>query len=915
MPSKKQEIRKQVKKKLKKEGMEHQELNQEAEIVDLGDHRGDDIVVESFDDIKTDAKPLPFSTTPQKEKKGITGRIKSIFSQDSSILRKLEKQADEIIAIEPQAQAMSDEELCAQTQFFKDRLAKGETLDDILPEAFAVVREAAYRVLGLKAFKVQLMGAISLHNGDIAEMKTGEGKTLTSIFPVYLNALDGKGVHVVTVNEYLARRDCELNGQVYKFLGLTVGLNERELDADDKRKQHACDITYTTNAELGFDYLRDNMVTNYEDKVLRPLHYALVDEVDSILIDESRTPLIISGGKKKTASMYISADHFAKSLKNEKDYQVDVESKTCTLTPDGIAKAEKAFNVENLYDPQNTALVHYINQALKANYTMTKDIEYMIATEDGSHDIRNASIMIIDQFTGRVMPGRAYSDGLHQAIEAKEHVKVNRESKTLATITFQNFFNKYDKKAGMTGTALTEEKEFRDIYSMDVVEIPTNRPIARIDHEDAMFKTKKEKLHAVIEEIVASHAKGQPVLVGTINIDSSEEISALLKKRGIPHNVLNAKFHEKEAEIVAQAGQHGAVTIATNMAGRGTDIKLDDAARAAGGLKIIGTERHESRRIDNQLRGRSGRQGDVGESKFYISLEDDIMRLFASEKLMSIFNALGVPENEEIHHKSLTKTIERAQKKIEGNNFGIRKNLMEYDKVNNDQREIIYAERARVLNGENMRDAIIKMMNEVIESQVDMFVGDDQETKDWDVAGLSQSLFEIIPVKLEIPKSEIEHLSKAEFKQLLKEAAVKLYEAKEAEFPEPEHIRELERIVLLRVIDRKWMDHLDDMEQLKQGIGLMAYGQRDPAIEYKIQGFEMFNDMIEGIKVETVKTLYHIQVEQKVEREEVAEVTGTNKDDTGVSKTKHRESEKIYPNDPCPCGSGKKYKNCCGRKA
>ena len=671
MPSKKQEIRKQVKKKLKKEGMEHQELNQEAEIVDLGDHRGDDIVVESFDDIKTDAKPLPFSTTPQKEKKGITGRIKSIFSQDSSILRKLEKQADEIIAIEPQAQAMSDEELCAQTQFFKDRLAKGETLDDILPEAFAVVREAAYRVLGLKAFKVQLMGAISLHNGDIAEMKTGEGKTLTSIFPVYLNALDGKGVHVVTVNEYLARRDCELNGQVYKFLGLTVGLNERELDADDKRKQHACDITYTTNAELGFDYLRDNMVTNYEDKVLRPLHYALVDEVDSILIDESRTPLIISGGKKKTASMYISADHFAKSLKNEKDYQVDVESKTCTLTPDGIAKAEKAFNVENLYDPQNTALVHYINQALKANYTMTKDIEYMIATEDGSHDIRNASIMIIDQFTGRVMPGRAYSDGLHQAIEAKEGVPIKEETVTLATITYQNFFRLFDKLAGMTGTAKTEEEEFRQIYNMRVVVIPTNKPVIRDDKPDLVFSSKKAKYAAIIREVEMRHAYGQPILLGTVAVETSEILSKMLSEKGIKHNTLNAKNHAKEAAIIAKAGVKGAVTIATNMAGRGTDIKLGEGVAEIGGLMVIGSERHESRRIDNQLRGRSGRQGDPGCSQFFVSFEDELMQRFASEKIKALTDSFM--DDEAIESKMITKSIETAQKRVEGQNFDMRK--------------------------------------------------------------------------------------------------------------------------------------------------------------------------------------------------------------------------------------------------
>ena len=855
---------------------------------------------------------------------GVINKIVGTHSQRE--LKRHNHTIEKILSLKPEMEKLTDDEMKAKTTEFRNRLQKGETLDDLLPEAFALVREATRRTLGTEHYPCQLQGGIILHQGRIAEMKTGEGKTQTCLLPAYLNALEGKGVHIVTVNEYLATRDAEWMGQVHRFLGLTVGCVLSDMEHEEKKAAYNCDITYITNNELGFDYLRDNMVVYKEQLVQRGLHYCIIDEVDSVLIDEARTPLIISGQSGKSTKLYEMCDILARQMERgtanpelskmdaimgvdieeDGDFLVNEKDKIVTLTAQGIEKVEKFFHIDNYADAENLELQHNVILALRAHNLMHRDQDYVVKDDE---------VLIVDEFTGRIMPGRRYSDGLHQAIEAKEHVKVNRESKTLATITFQNFFNKYDKKAGMTGTALTEEKEFRDIYSMDVVEIPTNKPIARIDHEDAMFKTKKEKLHAVIEDIVESHANGQPVLVGTINIDSSEEISALLKKRGIPHNVLNAKFHEKEAEIVAQAGQHGAVTIATNMAGRGTDIKLDDAARAAGGLKIIGTERHESRRIDNQLRGRSGRQGDVGESKFYISLEDDIMRLFASEKLMSIFNALGVPENEEIHHKSLTKTIERAQKKIEGNNFGIRKNLMEYDRVNNDQREIIYAERARVLNGENMRDAIIKMMNEVIESQVDMFVGDDQETKDWDVAGLSQSLFEIIPVKLEIPKSEIEHLSKAEFKQLLKEAAVKLYEAKEAEFPEPEHIRELERIVLLRVIDRKWMDHLDDMEQLKQGIGLMAYGQRDPAVEYKIQGFEMFNDMIEGIKVETVKTLYHIQVEQKVEREEVAEVTGTNKDDTGVSKTKHRESEKIYPNDPCPCGSGKKYKNCCGRKA
>ena len=855
------------------------------------------------------------------------GLFDKVFgSHSDKELKRISKTVDKIEALDESMQKLSDEELRHKTVEFKERLANGETLDDLLPEAYATVREASSRAIGLKHYRVQLIGGIILHQGRIAEMRTGEGKTLVSTLPAYLNALEEKGVHIVTVNDYLATRDAEWMGKVHNFLGLTVGVVTNDMENDERREAYNCDITYITNNELGFDYLRDNMVIEKEDLVQRDLHYAIVDEVDSVLIDEARTPLIISGESGKSTELYRACDILARQMERgssdgelskmdilmnedieeDGDFLVNEKDKQIMLTADGVKKVEKFFHIENLADPENLAIQHNIILALRAHNLMFKDKDYVVKDDE---------VLIVDEFTGRIMPGRRYSDGLHQAIEAKENVKVKRESKTLATITFQNFFNKYDKKAGMTGTALTEEQEFREIYGMDVVVIPTNKPVQRIDHDDAIYKTKREKMNAVVEDIIESHAKGQPVLVGTITIEMSEELSAMLKKRGIKHNVLNAKFHEKEAEIISHAGEIGAVTIATNMAGRGTDIVLEDGVAELGGLKIIGTERHESRRIDNQLRGRSGRQGDVGESKFYISLEDDIMRLFASEKLMSIFNALGVPENEEIHHKSLTKTIERAQKKIEGNNFGIRKNLMEYDKVNNDQREIIYAERARVLNGENMRDAIIKMMNEVIESQVDMFVGDDQETKDWDVAGLSQSLFEIIPVKLEIPKSEIEHLSKAEFKQLLKEAAVKLYEAKEAEFPEPEHIRELERIVLLRVIDRKWMDHLDDMEQLKQGIGLMAYGQRDPAVEYKIQGFEMFNDMIEGIKVETVKTLYHIQVEQKVEREEVAEVTGTNKDDTGVSKTKHRESEKIYPNDPCPCGSGKKYKNCCGRKA
>jgi len=856
---------------------------------------------------------------------GVINKIIGTHSERE--LKRHKHTLDKVLALKPEMEKLTDDEMRAKTEEFKKRYAEGETLDDLLPEAFALVREATRRTLGTEHYPCQIMGGIILHQGRIAEMKTGEGKTQTCLLPAYLNALTGKGVHIVTVNEYLATRDAEWMGQVHRFLGLTVGCVLSDMEHEDKKAAYDCDITYITNNELGFDYLRDNMVVYKEQLVQRGLAYCIIDEVDSVLIDEARTPLIISGQSGKSTKLYEMCDILARQMERgtaspelskmdalmgvdieeDGDFLVNEKDKIINLTAQGIAKVEKFFHIDNYADAENLELQHNVILALRAHNLMHRDQDYVVKDDE---------VLIVDEFTGRIMPGRRYSDGLHQAIEAKEHVKVNRESKTLATITFQNFFNKYEKKAGMTGTALTEEKEFRDIYSMDVVEIPTNRPIARIDHEDAVFKTKRGKLKAVADDIEQSHAKGQPVLVGTINIDASEEISDILKKRGIPHQVLNAKYHEKEAEIVAQAGQHGAVTIATNMAGRGTDIKLDDAAREAGGLKIIGTERHESRRIDNQLRGRSGRQGDVGESKFYISLEDDIMRLFASEKLMSVFNALGVPEDEELHHKALTSTIERAQKKIEGNNFGIRKNLMEYDKVNNDQREIIYAERARVLNGENMRDAIIKMINEIIESQVDMFAGDDQSPKDWDIAGLVQSLFEIIPFKLKSRPEELEKYTKSEFKQKLKEEALKLYEAKEAEFPEPEHIRELERIVLLKVIDQKWMDHLDDMEQLKQGIGLMAYGQKDPAVEYKIQGFEMFGYMIENIKIDTVKTLYHIQVEQNVEREEVAEVTGTNKDDSdGVKKPKQRVEAKIYPNDPCPCGSGKKYKNCCGRKA
>ncbi len=821
---------------------------------------------------------------------------------------------------------LSDIELREKTTEFKERLENGETLDDILPEAYAVVRDAARRVLNTEHYKVQLMGGIILHQGRIAEMRTGEGKTQTCLLPAYLNALTGKGVHVVTVNDYLAHRDAEWMGQVHRFLGLTVGCVLNSMESDERRVAYQCDITYITNNELGFDYLRDNMVIYKEKLVQRELNFAIVDEVDSVLIDEARTPLIISGQSGKSTKLYEACDVLARQLKRgtekeltkldyimkeekqeDGDFIVNEKDKVVNLTEEGVKKVEQFFRIENLADPENLEIQHNIILALRAHNLMFKDQEYVV---------KDDQVLIVDEFTGRIMPGRRFSDGLHQAIEAKEHVKIKRESKTLATITFQNFFNKYDKKCGMTGTALTEEQEFRNIYGMDVVTIPTNKPVARIDYPDAVYKTKRGKLNAVVSEVIESSQKGQPVLVGTITIESSEEISRLLTKAGIKHRVLNAKFHEMEAEIVAEAGIHGTVTIATNMAGRGTDIKLDDESKAAGGLKIIGTERHESRRIDNQLRGRSGRQGDPGESRFFISLEDDIMRLFGSERLMSVFQAAGISENDRIEHKMLSNAIEKAQMKIENNNYGIRKNLLEYDQVMNDQREIIYKERLRVLNGENMRDAIYSMITDVVENKVDMCISDDQHSREWNFTELSELLIPTIPFKNLIPsEEELESgLKKAELKQRLKEEATKLYEAKEAEFPESEQLREFERIILLKVIDRKWMDHIDDMDQLRQGIGLQAYGQKDPLVEYRVSGFDMFDEMTAGIREETVRVLMHIEVQQKVEREEVAKVTGTNKDDTLAKGPVKREDKKVYPNDPCPCGSGLKYKQCCGRK-
>ncbi len=851
--------------------------------------------------------------------------IQKVFGTHSEReLKRIEPLVEKIEGLRPSMQQLTDAELKAKTDEFKKRLSEGETLDDLLPEAFAVVREAGKRVLNMEHFRVQLIGGIILHQGRIAEMKTGEGKTLVSTLPAYLNALEGKGVHIVTVNDYLAKRDAEWMGEIHKFLGLTVGVVLNSMTPEERRAAYACDITYVTNNELGFDYLRDNMVIYKEQLVLRDLHYAIIDEVDSVLIDEARTPLIISGQSGKSTKLYEVCDILARQLQRgadmedlskmdaimgvEKeesgDFMVNEKDKVVNLTAQGVEKVEKFFQIENLADPENIEIQHNIILALRAHNLMFRDQDYVV---------KDDQVLIVDEFTGRIMPGRRYSDGLHQAIEAKEHVKVKRESKTLATITFQNFFNKFDKKAGMTGTALTEEKEFRDIYGMDVIEIPTNRPIARKDLQDAVYKTRKEKLHAIVEAVKEAHDKQQPVLVGTITIEASEELSHLLSKQGIPHKVLNAKFHELEAEIVADAGVHGAVTIATNMAGRGTDIKLDDIAREVGGLKIIGTERHESRRIDNQLRGRSGRQGDPGESKFYISLEDDLMRLFGSERLINMFNALGIPENQEIEHKMLTNAIETAQKKIESNNFGIRKNLLEYDQVMNEQREIIYKERRQVLDGESMRDAIYKMITDITESKVDMVIGDDTDYDDWNLDELNSLLLPLIPIA-PVKRGRINKPKKNALKQQLKEEAVKLYEAKEAEFPEPEAIRELERVVLLKVIDRKWMDHIDDMEQLRQGAGLQAYGQRDPLVEYKMSGYEMFDEMTENIKEDTVRVLLHVRVEQKIEREQVAKVTGTNKDESTAKAPVKRMDAKVYPNDPCPCGSGKKYKQCCGRK-
>lgn len=851
--------------------------------------------------------------------------VQKIFGTHSEReLKLIEPIVDKIEALRPSMAALTDEELRNNTKLFKERLSSGETLDDILPEAFATVREAGRRVLNMEHFRVQLIGGLVLHQGRISEMKTGEGKTLVSTCPAYLNALTGKGVQIVTVNDYLAKRDAEWMGRVHEFLGLTVGVVLNNMNSDERREAYNCDITYVTNNELGFDYLRDNMAIYKEQMVLRDLDFCIIDEVDSVLIDEARTPLIISGQSGKSTKLYEVCDILARQLERGEasgefskmaaimgeeiietgDFIVDEKDKVVNLTEQGIEKVEQFFHIENLSDPQNLEIQHNIILALRANYLMFRDKDYVVKDDE---------VLIVDEFTGRIMPGRRYSDGLHQAIEAKEHVNVRRESKTLATITFQNFFNKYKKKAGMTGTALTEEKEFRNTYGMDAISIPTNRPIARIDQEDAVYKTKKEKFEAVCDEVAIAYEKGQPVLVGTITIETSEMLSGMLKRRGIAHKVLNAKYHELEAEIVADAGVHKAVTIATNMAGRGTDIKLDDEAKAAGGLKIIGTERHESRRIDNQLRGRAGRQGDPGESRFYISLEDDLMRLFGSERLVGMFNALGVPEGEQIEHKMLSNAIEKAQMKIETNNYGIRENLLKYDEVMNEQREVIYEERRKVLDGDNMRDVILKMVTDIVENAVDLSVSEDQAPEDWDLNELNTLLLSIIPLQ-PITLPEDKKIKKNELKHMLKEEAIKLYELKEAEFPDGEQIREIERVILLKVIDNKWMSHIDDMDQLRQGIGLQAYGQRDPLVEYKMSGYQMFDEMTAAIREDTVRILFHIRVEQKVEREPAAKVTGTNKDESSVKAPVKKVEAKVYPNDPCPCGSGKKYKQCCGRK-
>ena len=813
------------------------------------------------------------------------------------IVEKIESYRDEYIKL-------SNEQLAAKTEEFKKRLKEGETLDDILPEAYAVVREASKRVLGMEHYRVQLIGGIVLHQGRIAEMKTGEGKTLVATLPSYLNALTGEGVHVVTVNDYLANRDATEMGQVHNFLGLSVGIILHDMKDKQRRDQYSCDITYVTNNELGFDYLRDNMAMYKEQQVLRGLKYAIIDEVDSILIDEARTPLIISGQSGKSTKLYELCDVLVRRLERgefkgemtkikaimqevdeeDGDYVVDEKNKIVNLTEEGVRKVEQFFHIDNYADVENLELQHNVTLALRAHSLMTRDKDYVV---------KDGEILIVDEFTGRIMPGRRYSDGLHQAIEAKEHVEIKRESKTLATITFQNFFNKYDKKSGMTGTAMTEDKEFKETYQLDIVEIPTNKPILRVDANDAVYKTKRGKFHAVIDSIIESHKKGQPVLVGTISIETSEYLHKLLQERGVKHNVLNAKYHELEAQIVAEAGRHGAVTIATNMAGRGTDIKLDDEAKAAGGLKIIGTERHESRRIDNQLRGRAGRQGDPGESRFYISLEDDLMRLFGQDRLMGIFNALGVDEDMELDHKMLTNAIEKAQKKIETNNYGIRSNLLKYDSVMNEQREIIYKDRNRVLSGEDMHDSVVEMYRTTVDYYVDNIVKDKQAAADWDYTLLNEHLLPIIPLQRIAYSADID--TKDKLKKKLFDEALKMYESKPAEFESEEQFKEIERVIILRAIDEKWNQHIDDMDQLKQGIGLQAFAQRDPVVEYKNVGYDIFDDMLKEIQIEVVHIISSVRPRREVELNDANKQAVAKKENTVsghtpiVNKVKEKE--------------------------
>ncbi|MBD5588558.1 preprotein translocase subunit SecA [Clostridium botulinum] len=834
---------------------------------------------------------------------GILNKIFGTYSERE--LRRVNPIVNKIEALDEKMQSLKDEDFKLKTEEFKSRLEKGEKLDDILPEAFALVREAAHRTIGLKHYREQLIGGVVLHQGRIGEMKTGEGKTLVATLPAYVNALTGKGVHIVTVNDYLAKRDRDLMAPVYEFLGLKVGVILHNLNNEERQEAYGSDITYGTNSEFGFDYLRDNMVVYKEERVQRKLNFSIVDEVDSILIDEARTPLIISGQGEKSTEFYKVADYFTKSLIAEKDFTIDEKANSAMLTDEGVNKAENFFKVDNYADAENMEIQHHVVQALKANYVMKKDKDYMI---------KDGEILIVDEFTGRAMEGRRYSDGLHQAIEAKEGVRVERESKTLATITYQNYFRMYNKLSGMTGTAQTEENEFREIYGLDVIVIPTHEPIARIDNADVVYKSEKGKFKAIVDEIVERYKKGQPMLVGTVSIEKSEMLSSMLKKKGVPHQVLNAKYHEKEAEIISHAGEYGMVTIATNMAGRGTDIKLTKEAEEAGGLMIIGTERHESRRIDNQLRGRSGRQGDPGESRFFVSLEDDLMRIFGSERIQGIVDKLGLAEDEAIESKMVSSAIESAQKKVEGNNFDIRKTLLQYDDVINKQREIIYKQRSEVLEGEDLKEQIRDMIRDVVYTAVNSHISGVEEEFETELQNLVNYLEDICLPKALVKVKDISNLSDEEIKERLLEAVENIYIRKEKEIGE-EQIREIERVILLRVVDTKWMDHIDDMDHLKQGIGLRAYRQQDPVQAYQFEGSEMFEEMIYNIKVDTVRYLFHVEVEKAPEREKVAKETSTNYDEDSVKKQPIKKENRIGRNDMCPCGSGKKYKNCCGRMA